>query len=448
MVLSPEARSEINKRNASHARGPVTEAGKNKSKYNALKHGGRAETLVLPNEDPAEAQALHDQWHGFYAARSPAQAAYLDKIVHSLRRAERLRRAEDQMLDDQVRAATEHYDAAQQEQVDSFEAMLKEDPAAATRGLMRTAAGCRWMLEQWDDLKTELLERGAWVTSQRETAVRLMGIRPEATREDETAYLIRLWNLVAMPDRNEEALDRLLSPEQVPDTIRSWQANMEPAVEDCRRFLAEAVEREVVELTEREKRLRVEIEEPARAGVAERALVLEGEEGWKLHRYQVTADNDFHRAYQGFLKARAQEEKLIDMDPSAPLPNEPNPPVAAEEPPLLDEPNPPVVVEEPPLPNEPNPAVVAGPAPLPNEPNRAAGPDPIPAEIPGSDDVPPPGPAADRPGGEAAAPLPNEPKSADAPRGRPGPIGLADPLRLPLEAPFAAGSIPASAPTG
>ncbi len=142
-------------------------------------------------------------------------------------------------------------------------------------------------------------------------------------RHDETAYLIRLWNLVALPNRNEQALDALLEPQQVPDTIRHWQAGMEPDIAACRGFLAEMVAREVAELTEREEHLRTAIEEPARAGAAERALVLEGEEGRKLHRYQVTAENDFHRAYNGFLKARAQEERLVEMAPPAPLPNEP-----------------------------------------------------------------------------------------------------------------------------
>ncbi len=51
--------------------------------------------------------------------------------------------------------------------------------------------------------------------------------------------------------------------------------------------------------------------------------MLEGPEGQRLHRYQVTAENDFHRAYNGFLKARAQEEALVEMAPPAPLPNEP-----------------------------------------------------------------------------------------------------------------------------
>src|SRR5262249_29870349 len=153
-------------------------------------------------------------------------------------------------------------------------------------------------------------------------------------------------------------------PKQIPDTLRAEQAGLEPDVAACRKILAEIVAEQVAELTGREEHLRTTIEEPARAGVADRALVLEGEEGQRLHRYQVTAENDFHRAYNNFLKARAREEGLVDLAPPAPLPNEPNPAVAIE------------------------------PSPLPNEPNPTIEPDPIPSELATSDDAPPCGPDA------------------------------------------------------
>jgi hypothetical protein len=404
MALSSEERSRINKQNASHARGPTSEAGKNKSKYNALKHGGRAETLVLPNESPDDVRALFDQWDGFYQPRSPAEAAYIDKAVLSLQKAERLRRAEHQAIADQVRSAEHRYDEAQEAEVRHFTDLLAEDPAEAMRGLMGSAAGCRWMLEQWDYLKTELVERGAWVSSQRETATRLMGLRPEAYREDDTVYLIRLWNLTALPNRNEEAMDHLLSPQQVPDTIRSWQANREPDIEECRKFLAEAADREVAMLTEREAYLRTTIEGPARAGAAERALVLEGEEGRKLHRYQVTAENDFHRAYQGFLKARAKEQELVEMAPPAPLPNEPNPAESADA----------------------------------NDTDSTSSVDAQPAC---------PGAEVSRPA-EPGGPLPNEPKSSRDDRAEAAPEGPSSLPRLPFSAGIEPATLPPNALTG
>ena len=48
------AKLEANRRNALKSTGPRTQAGKDRSKMNAVTHGCRAETLVLPEEDPQE----------------------------------------------------------------------------------------------------------------------------------------------------------------------------------------------------------------------------------------------------------------------------------------------------------------------------------------------------------------------------------------------------------
>jgi hypothetical protein len=54
MAIS-EAKLEANRRNSLKSCGPRTQAGKDRSKLNAVKHGMRAATLVLLDED---AQAL------------------------------------------------------------------------------------------------------------------------------------------------------------------------------------------------------------------------------------------------------------------------------------------------------------------------------------------------------------------------------------------------------
>ncbi len=125
----------------------------------------------------------------------------------ALQKAERLRRAEHQALADQVRTAEDHFDEEREDEVERLAATLKEDPAAAVRGLRRSAAGCRWLLEQWDDLKDDLDKHGAWIApSRRDLAIRLRGMRPEAFREDGDVYWFRLSNLAvhegATPSRS------------------------------------------------------------------------------------------------------------------------------------------------------------------------------------------------------------------------------------------------------
>src|SRR5271165_7531549 len=53
-TLTPEQRAEISRRNGAKSKGPVTDAGKERSKFNALKHGRYAATIILPGEEPAD----------------------------------------------------------------------------------------------------------------------------------------------------------------------------------------------------------------------------------------------------------------------------------------------------------------------------------------------------------------------------------------------------------
>ncbi len=47
------ARAEANRRNARHSTGPRTQAGKDRSRFNAVKHGMRSKHLILPGDDSA-----------------------------------------------------------------------------------------------------------------------------------------------------------------------------------------------------------------------------------------------------------------------------------------------------------------------------------------------------------------------------------------------------------
>jgi hypothetical protein len=55
-------RAEINRRNAQKSTGPKTAEGKDRSRFNALKHGMAAKTLVLPGEDPEVFQQRIEAW--------------------------------------------------------------------------------------------------------------------------------------------------------------------------------------------------------------------------------------------------------------------------------------------------------------------------------------------------------------------------------------------------
>ena len=55
-------RAEISRRNGAKSKGPKTPEGKERSKFNALKHGMSAKTLVLPGEDAEVLQIRINTW--------------------------------------------------------------------------------------------------------------------------------------------------------------------------------------------------------------------------------------------------------------------------------------------------------------------------------------------------------------------------------------------------
>src|SRR5260370_25219999 len=73
-------RAAINRANAQKSTGPRTEAGKQRSKLNALRHGLTGQTIVLPTEDHS---AYQRHSHSFLD-ECQAKGAIETQLLHSL----------------------------------------------------------------------------------------------------------------------------------------------------------------------------------------------------------------------------------------------------------------------------------------------------------------------------------------------------------------------------
>ena len=69
-------RAEINHRNSGRAPGPRTPEGKDRSRFNALKHGMSAKTLVLPGEDAGVLQRRIEHWTADLRSRSDSSGSW------------------------------------------------------------------------------------------------------------------------------------------------------------------------------------------------------------------------------------------------------------------------------------------------------------------------------------------------------------------------------------
>ncbi len=72
---------EANRSNAQKSTGPKTEEGKKKVRFNAVKHGLCAETIVLPHEDAQAYQDRLETWTADLGARTDMEAYLVERMV-------------------------------------------------------------------------------------------------------------------------------------------------------------------------------------------------------------------------------------------------------------------------------------------------------------------------------------------------------------------------------
>jgi hypothetical protein len=83
-------RAATNRANSLHSTGPRTDSGKRRSSLNALRHGLTAQTVVLPNEDPAAHQRHIQQFLDEYAPATATETQLVHEIANTAWRLNRI----------------------------------------------------------------------------------------------------------------------------------------------------------------------------------------------------------------------------------------------------------------------------------------------------------------------------------------------------------------------
>jgi hypothetical protein len=208
-------RAEAKRRNTQRSTGPTSTRGKSSVRFNAIKHGLRAKTLVLPGEDPQALRARHESWTASLQPQDDLERYLVDKalkISWQLDRAERALTAREalaphdalersfQEADDVVmlghrllydpRGPMALYPHGQISFRDPWWISWSRDindenqPAVVLNLLESSALGCAWLLDRWGELR-EVLEEGLnWQGPDRFKAIRLLGRQPLDALDD------------------------------------------------------------------------------------------------------------------------------------------------------------------------------------------------------------------------------------------------------------------------
>ncbi len=218
------ARIEANRRNAQKSTGPRTQAGKDRSRFNALKHGMRAEIPILPGEDENILKRRLDSWTATLEPRDDVERYLVERAVNvswQLDRADRAWAA--RMTADLLSAGAGQADAQADEVVllgrrlfwdprgplclyPHYEASLGDpvraswspqvvdpnEPASIVNRLESSVLGCAWLLDRWGELGALLEDELLWQPPDRFKAVRLLGRQPLDATDDDVVRAIYL----------------------------------------------------------------------------------------------------------------------------------------------------------------------------------------------------------------------------------------------------------------
>jgi hypothetical protein len=336
------SRAEINRRNAQRSTGPRSAAGKQRVKFNALKHGMRAKTSVLPGEDEALFRARLDAWTVDLQPRDEVERFLVARAVELSWKLDRVGR-----IVEGRRAAVRHADAdrlaAEAEDVVALGRRLfwdpvgplclyphaapaggevqrvsysglpddPDDPARIVVRLEATALGCAWLLERWDELR-DILEAGlSWQPHDRLKAVRMLGRQPLDAVDDPRVMAIYLSHWAMEPDGQHEFTDLIneLTPEErgvCMDRInaRDPDGKMVPRSPEAARATLLAL---IVEEQERlEGVLAGHLERAEAEATAEEAFD-DSTSGERLRRYEAENDRALLRILETLRKRRAAD---------------------------------------------------------------------------------------------------------------------------------------------
>ena len=343
-----------NRANAKKSTGPKSAEGKAKSSLNALKHGLRAEQLILPNEDPQVFQATVDDWIDALQPADAAESALVERAAMADWRLKRCVQAERARLAARVRHAATEHDLAQFQRAEELGLQLTYDPlnrcivppndpdtlrrlaiwrqnnpAVIVRQLESFSEGVAWMINRWERLGGILAREGFWHYPEKYEAIRLLGLRPDDALNDEIVGKITLACRVLHPEPWDVTADiqqSALGCEGRPIyAVRAqWLETLAPkSAEIALNQLWDIIEKEVIRLRALKEPL-AELAALDRRDAEDRAMFDDSKEAALAMRYESARDRELRRSLADLLKKRKEEEasaKRQERD----VPDEPQP---------------------------------------------------------------------------------------------------------------------------
>src|SRR6516162_6647069 len=337
--MASPAQIAANRLNSRKSTGPRTAEGQAKSSMNALKHGNRSRKRTLLQEESCAFEERLRKWMAIGDAQNDVEEYLVYRnvaISFELDRAERARLERCRSLienSDEAEAAEAEavgeqlffdpagptplyrnptFFSAENKTSWNGQAVDPHDPAVLVRILERNAAGCCWLLEQWQALRAQLESPGFWQSHDRLKATRLLGRQPLEANEDRRVATLFVANHALRPAADTE-FDDLWSDMQSSqrDPYRKAIRERWPDLfatrenEEWRQILITLVDQNIERLN-----AKLEVHEENSEAHAERTVARlsfdPSPEGEALRNYVIKCTNALFRGMANYRKYKAK----------------------------------------------------------------------------------------------------------------------------------------------
>jgi len=311
--MSTPSQIEANRRNAQKSTGPRTAEGKDRSRFNGVKHGMTAKFDVLPGEDAQEFTGRIDAWTADLKPRNQLERDLIERAARVSWQLERVEKAHVARLTANILKATSGENEAVELENDvlmlgtrlfqdltkphGFSPGIVGDPNNPARLVLRlesSAPGCRWLLDRWAKLRSLLEQEQPWQSPDKLRAIRLLGRHPIDALDDSRVANVfvachtidsnggelfhEIWNELG-PEESTIARQRLAG------RALEWLRPRDPA--EAREALFQIVERAVGRLETKAEAHRQRAERDA-ASAADRLAFDDSREGELLRNYELS----------------------------------------------------------------------------------------------------------------------------------------------------------------
>ncbi len=222
--MSSARKIAANRQNSKKSAGPKSAQGRSVARRNALKHGLTAETLVVEGEDAQAFRLMADKHLAVFRPRNDVDLEFARTFSLAAWRRQRCVSTEAAMVNRYIRDSQLAEEVIQQQDALALGDRLFFDsqdlwqlypdqtmigaplskrrnevpgspdlPVRLVNELESSYAGCRWLLDRWNDLSVRNQPPHFWQASDKFKAVRLLGMQPLDVLHDTTGDLMAIF---------------------------------------------------------------------------------------------------------------------------------------------------------------------------------------------------------------------------------------------------------------